>query len=236
MKRLSSKEVKKIILGVTLSDGHITAKGRYDFYSKNEEYAEYVYNVLSQVTGMEPTLKIKRDKRGYTGYRVWTRQHTYLKKMRRYTYYTRKELNHYNVNRLDAESLAHVWMCDGFLEHAKNRKKGTVQNVGWLCLESFPERELVLLQSHLKTKFNIESTLSKVKWGHGKRIRLGGISLQKFISMVYPYILDCFMYKTPLFYMNMNRADMSLPNAEQYICEYGCIEDIVRHPTKVGRT
>ena len=237
MKRLSSKEIKKILLGTLLSDGSIQKdRYRFDLYSKSEEHAQYICNVLNQITGVSATMKIKRDKRGYVGYRVLTRKHEYFKKLYRTSYNGRKVLSHYNVSRLDAEAMAHVWMCDGFLEHAKNRKRGTVQNIGWLCLESFSRGELHILIDHMDKKLGIKCTLSKVPWGFGYRVRIGGPSLQKFISMVYPYILDYFEYKTPLFYKNMNRADMSLPNAEQYICKYECVEDIVRHPTKVGRT
>ncbi len=237
MKRLSSKAIKKILLGTLLSDGSIQkGKYRYDLYSKQEAHAQYICNVLNQITGVFATMKVKRDKRGCVGYRVRTRKHEYFKKLYRTSYNGRKELNHYNVRRLDAEALAHLWMCDGYLEHAKNRKKGTAQNIGWFCLESFPKKELEILNEHMEKTFGISCSLVKKPWGFGYRNRIGGKNLQKFISLVYPYILDCFKYKTPLFYMNMSRADMSLPNAEQYICKYTCIEDIVRHPTKVGKT
>jgi hypothetical protein len=236
MKRLSSSEIKKIVIGITLSDAYIDGKGRLDFYSRYEGYAKHIYDVLSQVSGVKATFKVKHDKRGYTGYRVWTRQHEYLKKIHKYCYHGRKELNRYNISRIDSVSLSHIWMCDGYLEHAKNRKKGTVQNIGWLCLEAYPKEELELLQQHLLSEFGIGSTLTPKPWGFKYRVRIGGENLQKLISVVYPHILPDFSHKTPLFYQNDTRVDWSLPNAEQYITKYTCIEDIVRHPTKVGRT
>jgi len=237
MKRLTSKQIKKILLGVVLSDGHIDGnKCRFDFYSKYEEYAQYIFYVLQQITGMAVKFKVKYDKRGYTGYRVWTNKHVYFKKMYKYIYFGRKLLNNYNVSRINEESLAHIWMCDGYLEHAKNRKKGTVQNIGWLCLEAYPKEELILLQEHLIKEFEIKSAIVPKPWGFGYRIRIGGYNLQKLISTVYPYILNCFQHKTPLFYMTMKRVNLSLPNAKQYIHIYEYIEDIVRHPVKMGQT
>ena len=230
MKLLSAKEIKKIVYGVTLSDGHIdTNNSRFDFYSKEEEYAKYVYGVISQITGMEAKYSVKHDKRGYTGFRVTTRKHAYWKNIADKIYNGRKELNSYTVSRIDAEALAHVWMCDGYLEHAKNRKTNKVQNVGWICFEAFPKEELELLQAHMIATWGIECSIVSKPWGFGYRIRLGGINLQKFISTVYPYILDCFKRKTILYYKRKETADMTLPSAEHIIVEYNGVEDIVRH-------
>lgn len=235
MKLFSAKEIKKIVIGIIVSDGHVDlAKQRFDLYTKNREYAEYVAQVIGQISGMQVAVQVKNDKRGYVGYRVFTRKHAYWKNLgeKFYSGKGRKELNKYVVDRIDAEALAHIWMCDGYLEHAKNRKLDKVQNVGWFCLESFPKEELQILQQRLDSEFGIDSSLIKKPWGFGYRIRIGGTGLQKFISLVYPYILDCFAYKTPLFYKTKESADMNLPSAEQYIHIYECIDDIVRHSQK----
>lgn len=232
MKSLKAYEIKKIVLGIVLSDGSIDKRGRFDFYSKREEYAKFVFEVLTNITGMHVNYHVVHDKRGYTGYRVSTRQHVYWSKMRDYVYKGRKTLNPYSVSRIDAKCLAQIWMCDGYLEHAKNRKIGKVQNIGWFCYEAFPEEELNLLIEHLYSTWGIKSSLVKKPWGFGYRVRVGGESLQKLISVIYPYILPCFSYKTPLFYKSKESANMSLPSAEQYIFEYKCIEDIVRHSQK----
>lgn len=237
MKLLTASEIKKILIGVVISDGYIdTVNQRFDFYSVEESYAKYIYEVISQISGMGVTFKVKHDKRGYTGYRVFTKKHAYWKNMSDYLYAGRKELNQYSVSRIDEQCMAHIWMCDGYLEHSKNRRIDKVQNIGWFCLESFPKEELELLQNHMLTKFGITSSLVKKPWGFGYRLRIGGASLQKFVSMVYPFILDCFRYKTSLFYKQKGFCDMTLPSAEQYIIEYKCIEDIVRYSKKLERT
>ena len=230
MKRLTAKEIKKIVLGITLSDGYIDTKGdRFELYSKQFEYAEYVAQVLKQISGMGVRFTIRRDKRGWVGYRVATTKHAYWSNLKKTTYGVRKQLINYSAERVDEEALAHIWMCDGYLEHAKNRKKDTVQNIGWFCLEAFPKEELVFLQRRLLSCWGIETSLVKKPWGFGYRIRVGGEHLRKLISIMYPFILNCFSYKTPLFYKQKGIVDMSLPNAEHFIREYSGVEDIVRH-------
>lgn len=229
MQRLSASEIKKILFGILLSDGNIRPDSyRFDLYNKNEDYIRYVQSVLNQVSGVYSTFSVKEDKRGYTGYRVWTKGHAYFKNLYDLFYDGRKVLNEYVCSRLDAQALAHVWMCDGYLEHAKNRKTNKVQNVGWFCLESFPKEELQLFQNRL-LELGVESSLVAKPWGFGYRIRIGGENLQRFVSIIYPYILDCFRYKTVLFYKDKQSANLSLPSAEQYIVTYTSIEDIVRY-------
>ena len=236
---MKAKEIKKVLFGVLLSDGSLdTATNRFDLYSKYEEYAQYVYATLSELTHSSFSMKEVHDKRyNVTGYRVWSKRSKYLEKTYNIFYPNngRKVLNTYIVNRLDEQALAHVWMCDGYLEHAKNRKKNKVQNIGWFCLESFPKEELAILQKHLKDTFGITSSLVKKPWGYGYRIRIGGENLQKFISLVYPYMINCFLYKTILFYKRKETA-LKLPSAEHFIRTYNGVDDIVRYSLKNEQT
>jgi hypothetical protein len=234
MERLTAKQIKKIVYGITLSDAHIEPKGRLHLYSEHRDYVEYIASVLNQITGVVAKVRVRNDKRGYIGYIVDTNCHTYFKTMRKHTYGNRKNLTKYNVSRLDVEALAHIYMCDGYTEHAKNRKANKVQNKGWFCLEAFPPDELSLLVTHLST-MGIEARLSPRPWGYGYRLKMGGDGLQKFISMIYPYLLDCFKYKADLFYKGEAYV-LDLPSAEQYIKYYDCVEDIVRYSKKLELT
>jgi len=229
MQRLTAKEIKKIVIGLVLSDGSIDMKNqRFSLYSKHREYIEYVYEVLSQITGMEVKTQVYHDKRGYVGYKLWTRKHSYWKNIGEHFYSGRKTLTAYIASRVDEMSLAQVWQGDGLLAHSKNRVSDKIQNVGFFCLEAFPKEELELFQASLM-KFGVGSSLIKVRWGYGYRVRIGGENLQKFISLVYPYILDCFRYKTLLFYKKLESANMNLPSAERFIIQYDTIEDVVRY-------
>lgn len=235
---MKAKQIKKIMFGVLLSDGSIDKNSiRFEVYSKNKEYAEYLNQTFNNLTHTTFSLKETLDKRfDVKGYRIWSKKSRYLKKMYDlfYPQNGRKVLSKYICDRLDAESFAHIWMCDGYLEHAKNRTKNKVQNIGWFCLESFPEEELKLLQNRL-LDFGVESSLVRKPWGFGYRIRIGGENLQRFISIVYPYILDCFKYKTVLFYRRKETA-LELPSAEHFIIEYNEVDDIVRYSLKNEKT
>jgi len=231
---MEASRVKKILFGILLSDGSLERNHkRFDLYSKQKEYAEYVQTTLSNLTHNRFSLReVFDDRFGVTGYRVWSTKSKYLSKTYDIFYPNngRKALSKYIANRLDAEAFAHVWMCDGYLEHAKNRKMGKVQNIGWFCLEAFPKEELEVLQERLAV-FGIGSSLVKKPWGFGFRIRIGGENLQKFISLVYPFILPCFQYKTVLFYKQESTA-LELPSAEHYVRLYNVVDDIVRYSVK----
>lgn len=235
---VEAKRIKKIILGVLVSDGSLEVNHkRFDLYTKHREYAEYIVEVLSHLTHTRFSMKEVFDKRfGVTGYRIWSTKSKYLSKLYDifYPFNGRKVLSKYISSRLDEEALAHIWMCDGYLEHAKNRKKNKVQNIGWFCLEGFPKEELKLLQDRLED-FHINSSLIKKPWGFGYRIRIGGENLQRFISIIYPYIINCFQYKTVLFYRRKETA-LELPSAEHFIVEYDEVEDIVRYFSKEKKT
>lgn len=229
---MKAKEIKKIMFGVLLSDGSLDVNTkRFDLYSKNKEYAEYISTSFNVLTHTRFSMKEVVDKRfNVTGYRVWSTKSKYLAKLYDifYPQNGRKVLSKYIVSRLDAQALAHVWMCDGYMERAKNRKTNKVQNIGWLCLESFPKEELALLQEHLEVQYGIKSSLVKKPWGFGYRVRIGGENLQRFISLMYNYILPCFQYKTILFYKRKETA-LQLPSAEHFIVEYSEVDDIVRY-------
>lgn len=233
MKCLNSKRIKKILMGIMVSDGSIYG-GRFDLYSKSQSYIDDVDYVLSCITNMHTKQIVKIDNRFQKesiGHRIFTRRHMYLDKLHSIFYKDgRKILSKYICGRLDAESFAHIWMCDGYLEHAKNRKINHIQNLGWLCLESFPKEELELMIARLR-KLGVDSRVSPKPWGFGYRIKITGESLQKFISMIYPYIHNDFHYKTELYYLNLDSkfVNLNLSNAEQYLKTYTDVEDIVRH-------
>lgn len=228
MERLTAKQIKKVVYGVSLTDGHLEERGRFQLYSKHRQYVEHVAETLKQITGVNVNVRVRNDKRSYVGYVVDTNTHPYFKNIRGHVYGVRKELNTYTVNRIDELCLAHMYMCDGYTEHSKNRKTNKVQNIGWFCLEAFPREELEILQRHLSQKWGIESSLVKKPWGFGFRMRIGGENLQKFISIIYPHLLDCFKYKSLLYYKGKEYV-LDLPNAEQYIRFYESVEDIVRY-------
>ena len=234
---MEARFIKKALYGIIASDGGIHGKGRFSLYSAKEDFCNHVYQLCSSLTHWKGGTYVRHDKRfDVYGYNVYSKNSRYFQKFQSVFYPNgRKQLTNYSVDRFDEISYAYIWMCDGYLEHSKNRKINKIQNIGWLCWEAFPKEELELVQKSLKDKWGIDSSLVKKPWGFGYRIRIGGINLQKFISMVYPYIINCFKYKTILFYRGKEYCDMTLPNAEHIIQVYNDVEDIVRHPLKSGK-
>ena len=80
---MEAKRIKKIMLGVLISDGSLDKNNqRFDLYTKEKEYAEYIFNCMSNLTHTKFSLKDVFDKRfGVTGYKVWSTKSKYLFKM-----------------------------------------------------------------------------------------------------------------------------------------------------------
>lgn len=214
-----------------LSDGYIDRNGRLDLYNKNEDYVLYVKSILENITRTRCKVYKKYDKRfDVYGYRLTTNCTPYFKKMRDIFYMNdrKKHLSRYICDRLDFESLAHAWMCDGYMYNSVNRRENKIQNIGYFCLEGFPDVELNIFTERL-LKLGIDSRLEKVAWGYGFRPKITAVSLQRFIDSIFQFIIPCFKYKTTLYYKSNKYLDSNLQSAEQYIVYYDNIEDIVRH-------
>lgn len=235
MNKLNSKRIKKILLGVLLSDGNLNKtpnSARFDFYNKQETYVDYMFEVFQQLTGSNPVKNERFDKRfNSKGYRVFTKTSRYFSKLYQIFYLnTEKKITTYVLNRLDEESLAHIWMCDGMLHFKWDKSKDKVQIHGYFCLESFSKEELLEFIKFLNLKYNIHASLLQVKWGKKYRIMLTGENLRKFISLIYDYVLPCFKYKCNLYYKN-DDVMINLSKAEHFITIYKKldeIEDIIR--------
>ena len=234
MKKLNSKEIKKALIGTILTDGSCTGK-RFSIYLKNEELIDNLYETLKNISGIHKIHKKQivdtRFSKPSKGYKLWTTNHVYFEKLNKIFYENgRKRINRYIADRLDEISFSYMWMCDGYLEHQKNRKENKIQNKGWFCLESFPKEELELIVNRL-AYYNIDSVILKENSGYGYRIKISGLALQKFIDMIYPYVLPSFYYKTTLYYKSVDSKYVlsDLFNTEHIIRSYNNVEDIVRH-------
>lgn len=236
MDKLNSKRLKKILIGVILSDGSLNKRqrnARFDFYNKVKEYSEYLQKVLSYIPNLNPTLYEKYNKRyDVKGYRVFTKTHRYFTKLYDSFYCDNKKvLTKYILRRIDEESLAHIWMSDGMLHFMKHPERNSVQTCGYFCLECFSKEELTEFCKMLKLKFDINARLKKVRWGKGWRVKVSGYDLRKFISIIYPFILPSFLYKCNLYYKNEKILEEKLNNTEQFLTIYknlSEIEDIIR--------
>lgn len=233
MKKLNSKEIKKALFGIVATDGSTIGK-RFSIYLKDEAFIDNIIFILENISGISKIHKLKVVDKRFSppaiGWKVWTTNHMYFEKMNKIFYQDRKQITKYIASRLNEMSFAYMWMCDGYLEHQKNRKENKVQNRGWFCLEKYPKEELNFIIERLKY-YEIESRLSPVEWGFGYRIQISGTDLQKFIDMIYPFVIESFKYKTELYYKSKQSKYVlnNLFNTEHIIKEYNNVDDIVRH-------
>jgi hypothetical protein len=236
MKKLNSKEIKKALFGIVLTDGSCINK-RFSAYCKEEEFSDHTLYILNNISGIKEVHKLKVEDARFSppalGWKVWTTNHIYFEKLNKIFYSNgTKKVTKYIADRLDEIAFAYAWMCDGYLEHNKNRAENKIQNLGWFCLEGFAKEEQQLIVDRLQY-YNINSRIVNVVFRSVKynRIKISGIDLQKFIDMIYPHMLDCYKYKTELYYKDINSKYVldSLSNTEHIIKQYNNVDDIVRH-------
>ncbi len=64
--KLTAKDIKKIMLGITLSDGSIDRKNqRFEFYSKSQSFVDFVADTLQQITGVVVNYKYDTKNNGH---------------------------------------------------------------------------------------------------------------------------------------------------------------------------
>lgn len=228
MQNLTAKEIKKVLYGVVLSIGEVDVhKQKFELFVNSKEYAEYIHNVLTNITGIKSNIKLKMN----GGYKVITKPHSYMKNLGDKCYNGIKTLTHYNVSRLNAESLAHMWMLSGDIHLNIDRSRNTCQNIGYLNLSKYPQSEIQILIDSLDNKFDIKTKF------HSGKVKFTGENLLRFIDLIQPYILNCFKYKTYCYYKtDKSYAELNLSSAKQFIRIYNDIDDIVRYSLKDEET
>lgn len=226
---LTSSEIKQSLLGLILTDAYLDKANRFVLSSKSIDFRNHCASLFASFPNSEKKVWLHsyEDKRFDTITHIMSASYpAYSIKFREWVYPTgKKELLKIAVDKLDERALAYMWMSDGYLEHAKNKQRDKIQNVGWFCLEAFEKEQLEYFCSTLNTKYDLDLRLSPVIWGKGYRVKVSGMGLQKFISLIYTYITPTFLYKTKLFYRTLRYCDYSLPSAEHYLVWYETIQD-----------
>jgi hypothetical protein len=234
---LTSSEIKQSVLGLVLSDGYIDYKNRFCLTSKYSDFRNHCADLFIQFPNSDKKIWKNDyfDKRfGVYTYKMVASYPAYFDKFANWCYPDgKKELTKDVVHKIDARCLAYIWMGDGYLEHAKNRRADKIQNIGWLCLESFSFNELDYFSNFMNEKYNLtfKTVVSNTGRSRNPRVKIIGNGLQRFIDLVFPYITPTFQYKTWLFYKTDKRFDNTLSSAEHIFKYYTSIknyEDIVQ--------
>lgn len=225
----TSSEIRQAILGILLTDGHLDKNKKFAVSSKSEDFRNHCASLFASFPNSEKKVWIHSyyDKRFDTTTHIMVASYpAYFENFKEVVYpQGKKELVKEVVDKIDARALAYMWMCDGYLKHSINRKEAKIQNVGWICLEAFDKKQLEYFCKAINKKYNLDFKLSPVIWGKGYRVKISGMGLQRFISLIYPYITETFKYKTKLFYKTLKYCDYTLPSAEHYLVWYQDLQD-----------
>lgn len=159
---------------------------------KNEEYIYHLYSLYKDFCKSKPKVNTYKDKRPgkelNISIKFWTRSLPCFNKFRE-LFYNELGIKHIPnklENLISAASLAYWAMDDGY--------KG---NSGfYFCTESYTLEDNYKLISILKNKFDLECGVHKHT--NGYRLYIKSNSINKFLILIKPYIINHFYYKFDL--------------------------------------
>ena len=182
-----TEEQKQIIVGCLLGDGAMRIKTNalleINHSVKQKVLVDWIYTHLHEFVGTAP--KQRKGNGGRIAYRFTTRSLPVFTDFYKQFFFKKKKLIPTNLI-LSPLTLAVWFMDDG------NKSRSSV----YLNTQQFSLEEQKLLRAKLYEQWQIETTLNKDK--HYFRIRIKTSSVNKFIGLIKPYLLQEFYYKLPL--------------------------------------
>ena len=182
-----TEEQQAIIVGCLLGDGAMRAKTNalleINHSVEQKVLVDWVYTHLQQFVSTAP--KVRKGNGNRVAYRFTTRSLPVFTTFYEQFFFKKKKIIPTNLM-LTPLTLAVWFMDDG------NKSRTSV----YLNTQQFSLEEQKLLQSLLLEQWGIETTLNKDKtyW----RIRVRVSSIEKFVSLIKPYLLPEFQYKLPM--------------------------------------
>jgi len=218
---MDNKEFTKLVSSFVIGDGYLSnlkqynkgntygqlAKRKNCQYSLKQlsihrDYVEWQSDILEYLTKV--TIKIVpkyTDKRGYfckEKLELHTRRNPFYTTMRNNFYINSvKIINPHYLKLWDAQSLAILYMDDGWLEKQINQDETIYYRIG-IATHSYSYGDNMLLKKMIKEKFAIEFDIKKHKQKSGEYkffLRNSKNNTLRFIDLVYPYIFPSFQYK-----------------------------------------
>ena len=190
-----TQENKEILCGTLLGDGSIQYYPKYNWKSPifkcdhgigQKEYAELLYDKFINLGASLNEYKRydKRTNKLYTTYCVKTKANPALFPYFIMLYSTgKKEIVREFLEHFTIKSLAFLYMDDGYYH----------QDSYYICTDSFSLESIEILVNYIKEKLGLTFTI--VKHSSNYRIRLLKQDINKFNSLVSPYIIDSLKYK-----------------------------------------
>ena len=192
------KEQKEIIVGLMLGDGCLETQNRGRTYRlkieqslSHKDYVDWLYQRLHKLVLTEPREKNKRiGEKVYRNYGFQTISCGSLRFFAHqfYDQNSKKKKIPKTIRKLLTPLALAVWFMDD--GQVKSRRHRALMING----QCFSNSSLGLLQSALRDKFGIETTLKKERTGY--RIYLLSKTVSVFLKTVNPHILPSMRYKT----------------------------------------
>jgi hypothetical protein len=195
--KLSSNQ-REIIVGLMLGDGHLetqnmgrTFRLKVEHSISQKDYTDWLYTKLQNLVITQP--QSKEQKVGTTWHEKYWFNTVSIDSLRFYGqlfYKHNKKVVPTIISKLVTPLSLAVWfMDDGSLKSQYHRAR--VINT-----QCFSDIDLKRLQHMLLKKFSINTTLRKQK--EGKQIYIPSTEIERFVSIVRPYIVPSMEYKIKL--------------------------------------
>lgn len=211
------KELRSIIFGTLLGDSWLSSRGQFQCEQVTLDLINYKRNILELLTNRNLNISERiRENQIIEGRRVIGKRtfkvavnHPHYKKYYKVLYRNgRKTITNSLLRRLTPEAIAVWFMDDGYLDY-KNKNNTRYLRI---CTDSYTEYEHFLIISWIKKTYNIDSFIyyHQSKKGGVKKPRLSfnGKNAQKFVALIYKYVLPCFYYKIDLKYTRMDSINI----------------------------
>lgn len=192
--RLSEKQLS-LIIGSVLGDGYIRIMpNRSDAFLeinhsyKAKDYVDFKYNVLKNICSGKPTQRFTDQDKVKSAYRFFTNQHSEITEIYNAFYKNKRKVIPKDL-KLNPIILAIWYMDDG----SKTQSTKNTNNINvYLNSQNFSLNDQKYLL-HLLRQVNIKARLNKDKQNY--RIRILKESINTFMSMIKPYVIESMSYK-----------------------------------------
>lgn len=187
--RLFNNEQITCLIGSLLGDGSIDKFG-YLKFGHSIDQKEYLQFKCELFHGKMSKIRKSGSYKGknYFAFHSNHIKNEQLVMLRKLVYENNKKTLKNVISYIDERSLAFLYMDDGTF----NGKNLTI------CTDNFDLDDILLLQEHLKNKFNIESTITKTN-----RLHILKSSHDTFFELVSQYIHPSMRYKLPSKYQTI---------------------------------
>lgn len=160
--------------------------------------AEVIENITSVSVKTQPAYI---DKRGYSIKEqliLSSKTHPFFTTMRQRLYLEgKKVVNPHDLNLLDAEFCAHLYMADGWIEEKQN-KNGSWYIRSAIATHAYSYGDNLLIKQAIKEKLGVEFDIKRHKQKSGEYkfyLRNSKDNANRFLEAVYPFLLPSFEYK-----------------------------------------